>query len=117
MSALSQADRVAPHSEEDYIVIPSNSSSLLLGRVVLLEVVVCSVDCQPPPPLLGPPHGGEQEDVEDDQRDAGEHLHEYYTKPVSKTCMEDTRENQDMEYGVCIGKYMCKHKEHLLHFI
>ena len=60
-------------------------SALLDGAVlltVLLIVVVCPVDGQPAPPLLGASHGGEQEDVEDDEGDAGHHLHEDHTEPV-----------------------------------
>lgn len=59
-------------------------SALLDGAVlltVLLVVVVCPVDGQPAPPLLGSSHGGEQEDVEDDEGDAGHHLHEDHAEP------------------------------------
>ena len=38
-------------------------------------------DRQPPPPLLGSPHGREEQDVEDDQGDAGQELYEEATEP------------------------------------
>ena len=39
------------------------------------------VDVQPAPPLLGSPHGREEEDVEDDQGDAGQQLDEEAAEP------------------------------------
>ena len=39
------------------------------------------VDGQPAPPLLGSPHGGEEQDVEDDQGDAGQELDEEAAEP------------------------------------
>ena len=39
------------------------------------------VDGEPAAPLLGSPHGGEEEDVEDDQGDAGNKLHKQATEP------------------------------------
>ena len=65
----------------------------LLGVVVGSEVLLTTycacalsttapVDGEAAPALLGPAHGGEQEDVEDDEGDAGQHLHEDHAEPA-----------------------------------
>ena len=51
--------------------------SLDSTRQKLLSASLCSSD------------GGEEEDVEDDEGDAGEHLNEYYTEPAGNNCMEE----------------------------
>ena len=65
----------------------------LLGVVVGSEVLdtyhildilstTAPVDGEAAPALLGPAHGGEQQDVEDDEGDAGQHLHEDHAEPA-----------------------------------
>ena len=65
------------------------------SEVLLITYCACAlsttapVDGEAAPALLGPAHGGEQQDVEDDEGDAGEHLNEYYTEPAGNNCMEE----------------------------
>ena len=63
--------RTAAKDGKSLAVQPSFASNLLL----------CLVDRQPASPLLCSPHGGEEEDVEDDQGDAGQELDKEAAEP------------------------------------
>ena len=58
------------------------------SEVLLITYCACAlsapapVDGEAAPALLGPAHGGEQQDVEDDEGDAGQHLHEDHAEPA-----------------------------------
>ena len=41
----------------------------------------CSPVCEPFPPLLGALHGGAEEEVEDDEEDAGDQVDEEHPEP------------------------------------
>ena len=64
-----------------HLYIPAHASLLHGAGRVLLVVVVGPVDGQPAAPLLRASHGGEQQDVEDDEGDARQHLHEDHAEP------------------------------------
>ena len=61
--------------------IPAHASLLHGACGVLLVVVVGPVDGQPAAPLLRASHSGEQEDVEDDQRHAGNKVDTHNSEP------------------------------------
>ena len=64
------------------------------SEVLLITYCACAlsatapVDGEAAPALLGPAHGGEQEDVEDDEGDAGQHLHEDHAEPAQTLSLD-----------------------------
>ena len=86
------------------------------SEVLLITYCACAlsttapVDGEAAPALLGPAHGGEQQDVEDDEGDAGQHLHEDHAEPAQTHSLQIWCVDIWCRYMVCrytVCRYYC----------
>ena len=78
--------------------------SEVLDTYHILDILstTAPVDGEAAPALLGPAHGGEQQDVEDDEGDAGQHLHEDHAEPAQTHCRYSVQIDIVFRYSVQI---------------